>query len=208
MPVAEPFPQTEGYAEFVEEHEEKLKTFIGLRVDVRTRRFLSENMNFVEESGHVGHWVEVRHVEALKGGDKPESIRKEARQFQILNTVCDAANATFYQLYGDGYGSEAEIGSCSKKGLEMAFMMLGSSDAMMEPQQDHFDDMIDAHILRIEARVKQEAREAERRAKREAKLREKAAAAAEKEERARKARPMRTILLLSLMVLIFALQYS
>jgi hypothetical protein len=130
--------------------------------------------NFVEESGHVGHWVEVRHVEALKGGDKPESIRKEARQFQILNTVCDAANATFYQLYGDGYGSEAEIGSCSKKvrtstarrasvgllcryvdclvllgiliapliatslisqGLEMAFMMLGSSDAMMEPQQ-------------------------------------------------------------------------
>ena len=136
-----------------------------------------------------------------------DDILPEAQQCQLINTVCDAANASFARAHGVGaLATSAQIKTATSEGISMAFTMLESLGAVDFHQR--FDDLTSQHVERVKVRVRTQKRDAERRAKSVLKLRATAAASAEREERARKARPVRTILLLSMLLLIAALGFG
>ena len=202
------YPETEGYSDLVESHAQELETFAGLRSDDASRKFLEQRLHFAEESGHVGRWFMLRHTELHASGES-ERLRAEARQLQLLDTSCDAANAHFVRLHGSGYASDAaQIRASAKEGIKMAFGMLGSPMGASTGMHQRFSQLIDEYIARIVARHKAQKKEAERAKRLAAKERQKELAALAAAEKAAQRKPMRNLVLLGLFVLMLAASFN
>lgn len=121
----EQWPETEGYHEFAELHANSLAAYAGLR-DLRdTEKFLKKHLSLMEGSGHVGRWFLLRHTAAAAARAPDDELRLEARQFFLLDTACDAANAHFVRLHGPGaHGTTESIRASAKEGIKMLFQLV------------------------------------------------------------------------------------
>ena len=202
------YPETEGYTEWIERHEQELETFAGLRGDDASRKFLEQRLHFAQESGHVGRWFMLRHTEMYANGES-DLVRAEARQLQLLDTSCDAANAHFVRLHGTGHASDsAQIRASAREGIKMAFSMLGSPMGAQSGMHQRFAQLTDEYIARIIARHKAQKKEVERARRMAAREREKELAAIAAAEKAARRKPMRNLLLLCLLVLMVAMSFN
>ncbi len=123
---ASAYAELEGYGDFVERHSSDMTAYAGLRDDEETQKFLRAHVYLALENGHVSRWFYLRHVELERRGGKEELLRAEARQCNLLDMVCDAANNAYSRKHpGTAFASsKAEMELAAREGMQMAFLAL------------------------------------------------------------------------------------
>lgn len=101
------FPETDGYHDFVENHEAALIALASAKSDADAVRLMMSHVELLQESAHTGRWFALRNCEQLTSG-RVETLRLEARQFFLLDAACDAANAHFMRSRGPNASAESQ----------------------------------------------------------------------------------------------------
>lgn len=184
------YPETDGYAAFVEENEQALDRLASLKGGIATEQHMKHNLQLLLESGHTGRWFMLKCTAMMEEGNTA-NLRSIVRQLYFLDAACDAANAHFFQSRGSREAtasSSDELRMCASMGISMLARAVELPGDPMQMQQK-LDMKVAAFIGQLVKRVAKQREAAAAAKKEQARRREDERRAAEREadeERARK----------------------